>query len=141
LGGAGARGPRATSRASSSRRRCRPRSSARACPRGPAARAELTPGSVLGLCGIGIAAWIVVLLLFLVVHVPLPDWLGLPLAFLLSFPFAWFVPIPVWPSLLVLFAAGIGVLAVGKARTRRAKWIVALVHFTAPFAYAALFLT
>lgn len=89
------------------------------------------------LCAVGICAWSLVLLLFAlphaVHHVRLPEEEALtlyPLVFLFFFLFDLFL-MPIF----LLFTVGIGILALGKAKSGRAKWIVALVHFSAPIAY------
>jgi len=104
------------------------------CLPGPRPRTDLAwaplPESTFRLCGVGIAAWLPVLLMFVMAHFQLPDWvystLGIPL----------FFSIVLGPFFL-LFTIGIGILAVGRAKSRGAKWIVALVHLSAPMGYAA----
>lgn len=92
--------------------------------------------SLLRLCAVGIAAWIVVLLLFVVAHVELPEWTE-EAVFHLIMPWGLLFAVPMF----LLLAAGIGIVAIGKARSRGAKWIVALVHFSPPLGYAAWWLT
>ncbi len=102
-------------------------------PRADSARAPL-PESTLGLCAMGIAAWFPVLVLFAVRHIEMPRWTWNTLGWL------FFVSL-VWGLFFLLFSAGIGFLALGRAKSRGAKWIVALVHLSAPMGYAAWWFT
>lgn len=81
------------------------------------------------LCAVGVVAWLLVLAQFS--SLVETGWLKLLWIFLPMSPYGILVPF------FLLFSAGIGFLALGKARSRRAKWTVALVDFSPPIGYAA----
>jgi len=87
------------------------------------------------LCAAGIAAWLCVLLLFASRRVDLRDG---PLRMLgpVLHPGLLHLAVPAF----VLFAIGTGILAIGRAGSPRAKWIVALAHFTPPLGYVAFWI-
>ncbi len=96
---------------------------------------------LLRLCAVGLTAWVFVILLFLTTHVGMPEDVAIVLFLITCFPFL-LPPLPgLTVALFVCFSMGIGLLAVGKAASPRAKWIVALAHFTAPIGFAAWWLT
>lgn len=85
------------------------------------------------LCAVGIYAWSLVFFQYAAIHDSLPEEVLMFLSvILLPFSLLFFL-VPMF----MLFSVGIGILALGKAKSRRAKWIVALVDFSAPVGYAA----
>jgi len=86
------------------------------------------PERLWHLCAPGVAAWLWVLVLFG------RWWSWSPLVLLgpVVSPRLLLVAVPAF----LLFSMGIGILAIGKAKSRGAKWIVALANFSAPAGYA-----
>ena len=98
--------------------------------------------SLLRLCSVGLMAWVLVLLLFLgayvVPHVTLPDAIVETVPFAVFWlPFGLLFTVPMF----LLLSTGIGILAIGKAKSVRAKWTVALVYFSPPLGFVAWWLT
>lgn len=96
---------------------------------------QRAPESTLRLCGVGIGAWILVLLSRFAprLDLPAPAWLAWCLS-LLGFVFANVFTV----SLMMLFAVEFGIVAARKARSAVAKCAVAVVHFSAPVGYVLL---
>lgn len=81
------------------------------------------------LCAVGIVGWLLVLAQFS--SLVETGWLRLLWIFVPMSPYGILVPF------FLLFSVGIGILALGKAKSRRAKWIVALADLSPPIGYAA----